>query len=230
VSSSPSQQSEQRVAFGARLRRQREARSLTVADVSRTTKIPERSVSLLEAGAFDDLPGEVFVRGFLRSYSRCVGLDAEATLRDYEELRGSSPRPRREPSLVRPGVARPAESQPAAVAAAAGAPAPGASRPGEPTPAPVVAVPPGEAGPSSRPRDEEPKETAEEDSGKASSAAAGAELSIFGALRGVGRGKSRISLTLAVIILVIVATLTLSLLLQGPGRVGDGVSFDLGLR
>ncbi len=85
---------QERVGFGSRLREQREARSLSLADVVRVTKITERALANLEDGLFDALPAEVFVRGFVRSYCRCVGLDAvvtDRTIRTYDDLarRGS---------------------------------------------------------------------------------------------------------------------------------------------
>ena|SRR5687768_16742301 len=84
-----------RETFGSTLKEKREARSLSVADVARITKIPARSLELLEAGSFDRLPAEVFVRGFLKSYCRCVGLDADETLRRYGEILydGKVPKP-----------------------------------------------------------------------------------------------------------------------------------------
>jgi hypothetical protein len=75
-----------RETFGSRLKEKREAKALSVGDVARITKIPTRSLELLEAGSFDRLPAEVFVRGFLKSYCRCVGLDSEETLRRYGEI------------------------------------------------------------------------------------------------------------------------------------------------
>jgi len=72
--------------FGSRLKTQRESRSLSIVDVARTTKIPEHQIQKLELGRFDDLPADVFVRGFLRSYCRAVGLDVDDTLRAYGTL------------------------------------------------------------------------------------------------------------------------------------------------
>jgi transcriptional regulator with XRE-family HTH domain len=91
---------QERESLGARLREQREARGLSIADLARVTKIPERSIALLEAGSFERLPAEVFVRGFLRSYCRAVGLDAEQAVRSYGELMRESRAP--EPSLTQP--------------------------------------------------------------------------------------------------------------------------------
>jgi len=73
--------------FGEYLRREREVRNIALQDVSRTTKIPVRSLERLEAGRYEALPGEVFVRGFIKSYARCVGLDDESALLLYDSER-----------------------------------------------------------------------------------------------------------------------------------------------
>lgn len=96
---------DERAEFGNRLRERREARSLSLLDVARATKIPEKTLASLEHGAFEQLPADVFVRGFLRSYCRCVGLDTEDILRRWIDLmRG--PVEKREVSLTRPAPAR----------------------------------------------------------------------------------------------------------------------------
>lgn len=60
---------------GDSLRRAREARGLTVADVSHALKFSPRQIDALEAGQFGLLPGGVFVRGFVRSYAKFLRLD-----------------------------------------------------------------------------------------------------------------------------------------------------------
>ncbi len=55
---------------------------MSVEDVAKVTKIQPRILERLEAGRFEGLPADVFVRGFVRSVARCVGLDeAEAITR-----------------------------------------------------------------------------------------------------------------------------------------------------
>jgi cytoskeletal protein RodZ len=61
--------------FGHCLRRAREERALTIGDVSASTKVPRSAIELLEAGALAGLPAHVFVRGFIRSYARAVGIN-----------------------------------------------------------------------------------------------------------------------------------------------------------
>ncbi|MCE9580637.1 MAG: helix-turn-helix domain-containing protein [Deltaproteobacteria bacterium] len=78
--------------FAAWLRAGRAARQLTVEDVARVTRIQQRALERLESGQFEELPAEVFVRGFVRNYARCVGLDEDEALARYTEC-GLAPAP-----------------------------------------------------------------------------------------------------------------------------------------
>lgn len=42
--------------------------------------MPEASLCAIEEDRLDDLPGEVFVRGFVKAYARCLGLDVNDVL------------------------------------------------------------------------------------------------------------------------------------------------------
>ena len=75
-----------RAAFCDQLRQGRTNRELTLEEIASETRIPLRSLESLENGQFESLPADVFVRGFLRSYARCVGLDADDTVRRYARL------------------------------------------------------------------------------------------------------------------------------------------------
>lgn len=70
-------------AFGEKLRKQREQRGLALEAISNTTKISTRMLRALEDEHFDQLPGGVFNKGFVRAYARQVGLDEEETVTDY---------------------------------------------------------------------------------------------------------------------------------------------------
>jgi transcriptional regulator with XRE-family HTH domain len=64
--------------FGAFLRQARERRQLSLADVANKTKVSPVALRQLETGTLDDLPAEVFVRGFIRAYAKAIGIpDAE---------------------------------------------------------------------------------------------------------------------------------------------------------
>ncbi len=80
--------------FGDRLKKEREQRSITLDDISLSTKIGTRMLRALEEEKFEQLPGGIFNKGFVRAYARHVGLDEEQTLADYmEALGGSQPQP-----------------------------------------------------------------------------------------------------------------------------------------
>jgi transcriptional regulator with XRE-family HTH domain len=73
--------------IGARLRHERELLGMSLEEVARATRIPAPSLERIESDRYDDLPGEVFVRGFLKSYARTVGLDADEVLAQYSAAR-----------------------------------------------------------------------------------------------------------------------------------------------
>jgi cytoskeletal protein RodZ len=72
---------------GQFLRRQREARGMSLEEIARATRVPLASMERLEAGQFDELPGEVFVRGFLKSYARAVEIPIDEALARYTASR-----------------------------------------------------------------------------------------------------------------------------------------------
>lgn len=66
------------------LRRARESKGVSLGQVAREIRLEVRHLEALEAAAFDRLPGAVFVRGYLRSYGRYLGLDPEPLVTMYE--------------------------------------------------------------------------------------------------------------------------------------------------
>lgn len=73
--------------IGSSLKRSREVRNMSLAEVSRVTRIPVPTLEAIEHDRFDDLPGEVFVRGFLRSYAQAVGMLPQDVLARYTSSR-----------------------------------------------------------------------------------------------------------------------------------------------
>jgi cytoskeleton protein RodZ len=69
--------------FGARLKREREKRKISLDDVSVATKIAPRFLVALESDQFDQLPGGIFNKGFVRSYASHLGLDENQTIADF---------------------------------------------------------------------------------------------------------------------------------------------------
>lgn len=71
------------ISFGAWLRRQREIREIPLREIADVTKISMRYLEALESDRFDLLPAPVFAKGFLREYSRYVGLDPDEVVNCY---------------------------------------------------------------------------------------------------------------------------------------------------
>ena len=69
---------------GSKLRETREAKNLTLKDVEQATNIRRKYLEALEAGEYEVLPGEVYVKGFIRNYSECLGLNPEELLALYK--------------------------------------------------------------------------------------------------------------------------------------------------
>jgi hypothetical protein len=195
--------------FSDYLRRAREGKSLSLADISRTTKVPESSLERLEAGKFDELPAEVFIRGFLRSFARCVALDPDEVLRRYVEHRRASG-----------NWAEGAGRGKVATAAEPVAPPRPSTKEGD---SPECTVHPADGAP--RPADQ------------AAGAEREAAAPMRSRLQATGLfirnrlflddeppASRRGAVTLAVIILVILATITMSYLLRKPTYNGDGLT------
>jgi cytoskeletal protein RodZ len=69
--------------FGARLKKEREQRGITLDDIALSTKIGKRFLSALEEEHFEQLPGGIFSKGFVRAYARHLGIDEEQAIADY---------------------------------------------------------------------------------------------------------------------------------------------------
>src|SRR5574343_610794 len=61
---------------GEQLRQAREARGLQIGDIAQTLKLGARQVEALESGNWQHLPGQTFIRGFVRNYARLVQVDS----------------------------------------------------------------------------------------------------------------------------------------------------------
>ena len=73
--------------IGHLLREARIKRGLSLEEINETTKIRLDQLEAIEAGDFQRLPGEVYVKGFIMNFARAVGLDAHEVLQKYYELK-----------------------------------------------------------------------------------------------------------------------------------------------
>jgi cytoskeleton protein RodZ len=73
--------------IGRRLRAAREAKGLSLEVVEEETKIRRKYIEALEAGHGSDLPGDAYLKGFLRTYGNYLGLDGTTLVEEYKQRR-----------------------------------------------------------------------------------------------------------------------------------------------
>lgn len=84
--------------FSEELRKEREAKNITLADIAHQTRINIKYLQAIDQGAFDVLP-QTYVRAFIKAYAEVIGMDASKILTLYDIH--SSPEHRQENASVR---------------------------------------------------------------------------------------------------------------------------------
>lgn len=72
------------VQFGVQLRQEREHRGVSLETMCASTKLSVRQLLDVEAGNFQELPGGIFRKGFVRSYLKALDLDEPLWLERFE--------------------------------------------------------------------------------------------------------------------------------------------------
>jgi cytoskeleton protein RodZ len=72
--------------FGSYLKSERELRGVTLDELHSKTNIPVRYLEALEKNQFDELPEEVFIRGYIRSVSNVIGAQEDEVLSTYMDM------------------------------------------------------------------------------------------------------------------------------------------------
>jgi hypothetical protein len=75
----------QRTGIGPILREARLRQGKSIEEASRETRIRAEYLQALERESYDAFVGDVYIRGFLRSYSAYLGLDADRVLEAFNE-------------------------------------------------------------------------------------------------------------------------------------------------
>lgn len=78
-----------RVNPGETLRQARESNGWTLAEVALKLNLTVNSLSNLEAGAFDKLPGHTFARGYIRAYAKLLGMDQTILVQQFDQSTGT---------------------------------------------------------------------------------------------------------------------------------------------
>jgi cytoskeleton protein RodZ len=84
--------------FGGFLKNERELRGISLEEISDITKVRFSFLQAIESNNFDEFPGEVFIKGYIRSYAKAIGSDVDEILNIYDDEIG---RDRKEKILAR---------------------------------------------------------------------------------------------------------------------------------
>lgn len=93
--------------LGEKLQKIRAEYRVNLADVVRETGIRREYLEYLERGEYVKLPADVYIRGFLRSYARFLGVDPKALVRLYERERSIAKNLGKEPEKALSATAKP---------------------------------------------------------------------------------------------------------------------------
>ena len=96
----------QTVAVGDVLRGARVAADWTVTEVANKLNLTASAVESIEANQFERLPGATFARGYIRSYAKILGLNADQLAKQFDQQIGSSTIDNAVHSIDRVGEAR----------------------------------------------------------------------------------------------------------------------------
>ncbi|MEX1028938.1 MAG: helix-turn-helix domain-containing protein [Paenibacillaceae bacterium] len=84
--------------LGQLLKKARTQKGITLDELQELTKIRKRYLEAIEEGNYKILPGNFYVRAFIKSYSEAVGLEPDEVLRLYRSvLPETNPEPTNEP-------------------------------------------------------------------------------------------------------------------------------------
>ena len=78
-----------RVNPGETLRQARERNGWSLADVALKLNLTASSLSNLETGAFDKLPGHTFARGYIRAYAKLLDMDQASLVHEFDLYTGT---------------------------------------------------------------------------------------------------------------------------------------------
>jgi cytoskeletal protein RodZ len=70
--------------LGQKLQEARQTKGLSLDELQEITKIQKRYLTSIEEGKLHILPGEFYVRAFIKQYAEAVGLDAEMLLEEHK--------------------------------------------------------------------------------------------------------------------------------------------------
>lgn len=95
---------DEKTSIGRTLKFHRERNNISVAEIASKMHLDSRIINAIEADKYSSLPDPIYVRGYIRSYSKLVNADADALVKLYEQHGGDF-----EPEII-PEVRHPTQS------------------------------------------------------------------------------------------------------------------------
>jgi len=71
------------MSLGSELKGARESRKISLAEITKKTKIPEKYLEAIEENNFDVFPSHTYAKGFIRAYAKVVGIDPAVLTRQF---------------------------------------------------------------------------------------------------------------------------------------------------
>ena len=71
--------------LGTRLREARVEKGYTLNTLQQMTKIQKKYLQAIEDGQYEEVPGNFYVRAFVKQYADMVGLNGEDLLEEFQE-------------------------------------------------------------------------------------------------------------------------------------------------
>lgn len=98
--------------FGEQLRKQREQKQISLANVSNATRINVKFLQAIEAGDFSALP-QTYIRAFIREYARAIEMDPDEVIRQYDAANQPvvTPEQQGKPSQGQPPISAPIKTE-----------------------------------------------------------------------------------------------------------------------
>lgn len=109
---------------GEVLRTEREKQGLSVKDIEKATSIRALYIQAIEDGNYSVLPGEVYLKGFIRNYASFLGINPQNMMELYRQNQSPQPAAPQTPVAATPAAPSPAAPSPAAPASAPSTSAP----------------------------------------------------------------------------------------------------------
>ncbi|WP_421901951.1 RodZ domain-containing protein [Maridesulfovibrio sp.] len=75
--------------LGSRLKDERERQGLTIEQIMEITKVSRVNINAIESGNSKEFPHEVYAKGFIKTYAKALGLDAEEIGEEFSRIMGS---------------------------------------------------------------------------------------------------------------------------------------------